>query len=107
MIRPKNDMNTLTKNVWQWFDDKGLFNPVMQMLKVQEELGELASEIVRNRLDSPELQDALGDVLVTVIGMCHHLGYKPEDVLKIAYDEIKDRTGKTINDSFIKDKDLK
>lgn len=98
-------MEELIKNVWNWFDEKGLNDPVMQMVKVQEEIGELAHEVSRNRYDSNEIKDALGDSFVTLIGMCHHLNYQPKDVLQLAYDEIKDRTGEVVNGSFVKDEE--
>lgn len=103
--RPKlvYDMNTLTTLVWEWFEQKGLKDPVMQMVKVQEEIGELAHEISRGHRQSPEIEDALGDVLVTVIGMCHHLHYHPATALGTAYNEIKNRTGRVVEGSFIKD----
>lgn len=97
------DMNTLTTLVWEWFEQKGLKDPVMQMVKVQEEVGELAHEISRNKLQDPETEDTLGDILVTVIGMCHHLHYHPAHALGVAYNEIKNRKGKVIEGSFVKD----
>lgn len=97
------DMNTLVTQVWNWFEVKGLSDPVMQMVKVQEEVGELAHEISRGHRQSPEVEDALGDVLVTVIGMCHHLHYHPAHALATAYNEIKNRKGKVIEGSFVKD----
>lgn len=97
------DMNTLVTQVWNWFEIKGLSDPVMQMVKCQEELGELAHEISRGHRQSPEVEDALGDVLVTVIGMCHHLHYHPAKALATAYNEIKNRKGKVVEGSFIKD----
>lgn len=95
-------MDELVHKVWQWFDDHDLWDPKMQFVKMIEETGELAHEITRNRTDSVATEDALGDILVTVIGMCHHLGYDPRDCLDLAYNEIKDRKGKTINGSFVK-----
>lgn len=96
------DMNTLTSLVWEWFEKKGLKDPVMQMVKVQEEIGELSHEISRGRYDTPEVIDALGDSLVTLIGMCHHLKVHPAKALSTAYNEIKDRKGKVIDGSFVK-----
>lgn len=95
-------LGDLVDNVWQWFEDRGLHDPVMQMVKVQEEVGELAHEISRARYDTPEVVDALGDIFVTIIGMCHHLGIEPGYALHTAYNEIKDRKGKVINGSFVK-----
>lgn len=97
------DMNTLVTKVWEWFELKGLKDPKMQMIKVQEEVGELASQIARNKLQDPETEDALGDIMVTVIGMCHHLHYHPAHALGVAYNTIKNRTGKVVEGSFVKD----
>lgn len=97
------DMNTLVTKVWEWFELKGLKDPKMQMIKVQEEVGELASQIARNKLHDPETEDALGDIMVTVIGMCHHLRYHPAHALGMAYNTIKNRTGKVVEGSFVKD----
>ena len=97
------DMNTLVTRVWEWFELKGLKDPRMQMIKVQEEVGELAHQISRNKLQDPETENALGDILVTVIGMCHHLHYHPAHALGVAYNEIKNRKGKVIEGSFVKD----
>lgn len=97
------NMGTLVSLVWEWFEKKGLKDPVMQMVKVQEEVGELARQISRNKLHDPETEDALGDILVTIIGMCHHLHYHPAHALALAYNEIKDRKGKVVEGSFVKD----
>ncbi len=50
-----------------------------------------------------ELKDALGDTIVTLIILAGQNGLKLEDCLEYAYNEIKNRTGKTINGTFIKD----
>lgn len=97
------NMGTLVSLVWEWFEKKGLKDPKMQMIKVQEEVGELAHQISRNKLHAPETEDALGDILVTVIGMCHHLHYHPAHALGVAYNEIKDRKGKVVEGSFVKE----
>lgn len=96
------DMNTLVSLVWEWFEIKGLKDPVMQMVKVQEEVGELAHEITRGHRQTPEVEDALGDIFVTIIGMCHHLRIHPAKALCTAYNEIKGRTGKVVEGSFVK-----
>ena len=107
LVRPRKtktpSFDSLIKNVYAWFDEHDLHDPVMQMVKVQEEVGELAHEIARSNYDTPEVVDALGDSFVTLIGMCHHLNISPADALLLAYTEIKDRKGKTVNNSFVKD----
>lgn len=101
--RQARTMDELTALVWKWFDDKKLDDPVMQTVKVIEEVGELAHEISRHNYDTPEVVDALGDSFVTIIGVCHHLGIDPATALDKAYNEIKNRKGKVVNGSFVKD----
>lgn len=98
-------MDDLVSKVWDWFDEKKLHDPVMQMVKVQEEVGELAHEISRGHIATPEVVDALGDTFVTVIGMCHHLNIPVEVALSTAYNEIKDRKGTVLHGSFVKEED--
>lgn len=97
------DMNTLVTLVWEWFERHNLHDPIMQYVKMQEECGELAHELTRGHRKNLEIEDALGDILVTVIGLCHHLGYHPAHVLWDAYYEISKRKGKVIDGSFVKE----
>lgn len=97
-----HDMNTLVTLVWEWFERHNLHDPIMQYVKMQEECGELAHELTRGHRKNFEIEDALGDILVTVIGLCHHLGYHPAHVLWDAYYEISKRKGKVIDGSFVK-----
>jgi len=50
-----------------------------------------------------ELVDGLGDTLVTLIILAAQYGLELEDCLEYAYNEIKNRTGKTVSGTFIKD----
>lgn len=97
-------MKTLVSNVIGWADDKNLIDKeksTKQMLKVMEEVGETASALAKG--DRDELIDGIGDVFVTLIILAAQNGLKPEDCLQSAWDEIKNRTGKTVNGVFIKD----
>ena len=78
-------------------------NPDKQTVKLMEECGELAHEISRCRYDSKEMEDAIGDIGVVLIILADILGYDFIDCLGLAYNEIKDRTGKTVDGGFIKD----
>ena len=100
-------MNSLIGKVEMWFIDRGLdkADPKKQMLKLFEELGEVASGMARNDID--EIKDGIGDVLVVLIGLSMQLGISVEECLNIAYDEIKDRKGKLIDGVFVKEEDLK
>lgn len=77
----------------------------MQLVKVNEEVGEICHELSRGRYKSDEMYDAVGDSFVTLIGMCHHLGLNPNECLDRAYEAIKDRKGKVVNGSFVKEGD--
>lgn len=76
-----------------------------QMLKLIEEVGELAAAIARkDALGQEELiADAIGDcsVVLTIIAMQH--GLNIQGCIDGAYEEIKDRTGRMINGVYIKD----
>jgi len=101
----KNHLNfdELIKNVIQWADDKSILKPEnasKQMLKVMEEVGETAGALAKN--DQVELKDGIGDAFVTLIILAKQCGFTPEGCLEAAWDEIKNRTGKTVNGVFIK-----
>ena len=159
--------------IQEWAKERGIFDkstPFDQLLKTHEEVGELIKACYDN--DKPAIQDAIGDVLVTLINYCHFIeqdiinGIKQvfelsaseleiillvmgvyrslgklmsinmwekdgessetsgiivfsivyylnniarlentslEECLNIAYNEIKNRTGKMINGKFVKD----
>lgn len=94
----------LQANVEDWADAKGLLkkeNAPNQFLKVIEEVGELAAAVARE--DSDETIDAIGDTFVTLIILSAQLGYDPVVCLGIAYNEIRNRTGRTVDGVFIKD----
>lgn len=93
----------LIDNVTGWFEEKGLHDVNMQALKMFEEAGEICHELTRGHTSSKELVDALGDTIVTIIGLCHHLNIPFRAALSLAWDEIKDRKGKVVNGSFVKE----
>ena len=99
-------MNALIKKVKRWAADKNLLrrnNANSQMLKVMEEIGETAGALARNNID--DVKDGIGDSFVTLIILSYQLGLEPKECLEAAWDEIKDRTGKTENGVFIKSED--
>lgn len=74
------------------------------MLKLFEELGEVASGMARNDLE--EVKDGIGDTLVVLIGLSMQLDLDITECLELAYNEIKDRKGKLIDGIFVKEDDL-
>ena len=70
-----------------------------------EELGETAGAILKNK-EKSEIIDGIGDTLVTVIILAKQLGLNPTECLESAWNEIKDRKGKTVDGTFIKEEEL-
>lgn len=100
-------MDKLVLNVEEWAKAKGLdkAESSKQFLKVIEEVGEVASALVRGQEE--ELKDGIGDVIVTLIILAQQQGLTVEECLQTAYDEIKNRTGKMVDGVFVKASDLK
>ena len=89
-----------------WGEERDLLSPDRlhaQMLKMTEEVGELAHAIARNQL--PQAQDALGDCIVVLTLLASQLNLRIEDCMASAYEEIRHRKGKTVNGLFIKNED--
>lgn len=99
-------MDELIKKVEAWSFDKKLneVDSKAQFLKVAEEFGEIAAALARS--DKEELRDAIGDTTVTLIILAQQNDMDLYECLDVAYDEIKDRKGKTVNGIFVKNQDL-
>ena len=98
----------LIDNITQWADDRGILvpnNAPQQTMKIMEELGETAGAILKNK-EKSEIIDGIGDTLVTVIILAKQLGLNPTECLESAWNEIKDRKGKTVDVTFIKEEEL-
>lgn len=119
----------LKDKVLSWADDKDLLhsqNAPKQFLKFIEEVFEFKSELDIWKLykkfkhDENIEQDfsieeferwenlklEMGDIFVTLIILCKQIGIDPVECLSMAYEKIKDRSGRTINGTFVKDEDL-
>lgn len=101
-----NTLGQLVKQVEQWSINKNLHNgnSDRQALKFYEEVGEVAAALSRN--DKEALKDGIGDTIVTLIILAQQQGWTLEECLQYAYDEIKNRKGKMINGTFVKQEDL-
>lgn len=100
-------MDRLIEKVELWAIKRNIENgdPKIQLCKTLEELGEFAKAVNKN--DKIGQIDGLGDTLVTLIIVAMQLKLDVKECLNYAYNEIKDRKGKTIGGVFIKDEDLK
>ena len=80
--------------VIQWGMDRGIVQhgkPIGQAIKTLEEVTELLDAI--NRGDMPEIKDAVGDTVVTLLMVCATLDIDLTECLAGAYEQIKDRKG--------------
>jgi NTP pyrophosphatase (non-canonical NTP hydrolase) len=96
----------LEEKIIQWGKDKNLIDPVKQTLKTVSEVGELADAIAKwepNEAPTMDILDAIGDIEVCLTILKHQLGLHQDYPLRYAYYIIKERTGKTVNGTFIKD----
>lgn len=105
----------LQTKVLRWAKDKDLLhaeNADKQFMKFIEEVFEFKSEFDFVRyLDSNELtfhgtELEMGDIFVTLIILCEQIGIDPVECLSMAYEKIKDRRGKTLHGTFVKEEDL-
>lgn len=94
---------TLKPLVEQWFVDRGLDkrDGSGQLEKLQEEVDELKQAYIE--VNREEEIDAVGDIIVVLIGYCLQRGLDIEECLSVAYNVIKNRTGKVVNGVFVKD----
>ncbi|HFZ4624062.1 MazG-like family protein [Enterococcus faecalis] len=99
-------MNELVKLIEKWAREKNLdiAEPEKQMLKVVEEVGEVAAALARNNKN--DLRDGIGDVVVTLVILAMQNDMDLYESLNQAYNEIKDRKGKNVNGVFVKESDL-
>lgn len=102
-------MNELINKIKQWHYDRNLIEgstDLDQFGKLQEEVLELHEALICNSyLDNytPEITDAIGDIMVVLINIAERNGLTLEQCLEHAYNDIKDRTGKMVDGVFVKD----
>ena len=87
-------MSIYDPHIKQWFEDRGITKnstPQTQALKSLEEVTELLVAIQAE--DKVEMMDAVGDIYVTLIGVCETGGLDIQECISQAYHEIKDRKG--------------
>ena len=107
----KDGIAKLIDKVNHWADERSLkqADPKIQWMRVTEEVGEIRDVLLKpTKFTEPQaaLKDAIGDTLVTIIVLAHQLDLDVTECLGIAYEEIKNRKGKMINGTFVKEDDL-
>jgi NTP pyrophosphatase (non-canonical NTP hydrolase) len=101
------DLARLESLIRQWGDDKGLLSADRidrQFMKMVEEVGEVAECISKGKKDDLALE--IGDVFVTLSLLAAQNGLNLTSCVKSAYDKIKGREGRIINNTFVKNEDL-
>lgn len=106
-----NTFSDLITKINHWADERNLkqVDPKIQWMRVTEEVGEIRDVLLKpTKFTEPEaaLKDAIGDTLVTIIVLAHQLDLDVTECLSIAYEEIKNRKGKMVNGTFVKEEDL-
>ena len=106
----------LQADVLRWAKDKDLLrikNAPKQFMKFIEEVFEFKTEmdisvfggkVAKRFIENLKLE--MGDIFVTLIILCEQIGIDPEECLSMAYEKIKNRRGKTLHGTFIKEEDL-
>lgn len=97
-------MDDYTDKVIEWAADRDLIhaeNAERQLLKVMEEVGEIAQAVVKQK-EGDAIPLEIGDAFVTLIILSQQMGHHPANCLSLAYDKISKRKGKTVDGIFIK-----
>ena len=90
-------------NIRSWATVRGIYdqgNTHTQFTKLVEEVGELAQGILKK--DKIEIIDAIGDITIVLTNLAKMEKLDIEDCIENAYCEIKNREGKMINGTFVK-----
>lgn len=122
LYQPEQQLNfeEFTKNVIDWADDKHLLiernadagelvkqvnvKRSRQLLKFHEECGELTEDYLKG--NDEHIVDSFGDVLVTLVIFAEQMDIPLSECWNKAWSHIKNRKGKTVNGTFVKDDDM-
>lgn len=99
-------LDGLRINIKEWATERKLdeAQTEKQMLKLIEEVGELAQGLAKATLD--QVIDSIGDVYVVLTILAMQMDLDIKECIELAYEEIENRKGKTVNVVFIKEEDL-
>lgn len=93
-------------DIRKWAEDRNLIKGSMtdkQMLKLFEEVGELAGALARGKFDG--VVDGIGDAVVVLTILAAQCGVQIEACVESAWLEIKDRKGRMVGGVFVKEGD--
>jgi len=104
-MNEQKSITDLIRCISSWHCDRNLIHgsdDKTQCLKLGSEFGELCDDIAKGR----DIRDDLGDMLVVMINIMDRNEITFIECLERAYNDIKDRKGKMINGTFVKQEDL-
>jgi NTP pyrophosphatase (non-canonical NTP hydrolase) len=100
----KPECNDRFDLIREWANERGLYSggdTKTQTLKLMEEAGEICRAVLK--VDKQATMDGIGDCVVVLTNLAELAGTSIEDCIDLAYNEIKNRTGKMSNGTFKKD----
>lgn len=100
------DTKNYIKLIENWAKERSLdiSNSDKQLIKLQEEVGELAE--AHNKEWKDKQIDSLGDTFVVLVVYALQEGLHLDDCIKEAYETISNRKGKLVDGVFVKQEDL-
>ena len=95
-------MLKLEKKIVEWHKARNLIqgsSDHQQFEKLLEEVEELRLNI----MNSQDISDDVGDIIVVLINMCERNQLSLLECMNVAYNDIKYRTGRMVDGIFVKD----
>lgn len=99
-------IDQLIEKIHRWSTSHGLNqgDPYKQMIKITEEVGELAQGLLKG--NDEQILDSIGDTIITLAILCQQRNIDITDALNYAYKAIEHRTGTMVDGTFIKQEDM-
>lgn len=109
LIQNSAEFSFILTRIGQWGLDRNITKAggataLSQIAKIREELDEIEEGIRENNAE--KVKDGIGDTQVVLVQIARLAGFSLEYCTRLAYDEIKDRTGMMRCGVFIKQTDL-
>ena len=99
-------IDQLIVKIHDWSTSHGLNqgDPYKQMIKITEEVGELAQGLLKR--NDEQILDSVGDIIITLAIFCQQKGIDLTDAIQYAYQQIEHRKGSMVDGTFIKEEDM-
>ena len=96
-------MLKLEKKIVEWHKARNLIegsSDHQQFEKLLEEVEELRLNI----MNSQDISDDVGDIIVVLINLCERNQLSLSECMNVAYNDIKDRRGQMVDGLFVKER---